>query len=116
MTYLEKHYDEIFKKYSLDELSKDIENYKYGEGRLNKILAHFFEEEMWKCCGKKTTISPNGRFVVPLFRYEYLTGIFRWKDELPGEIIAVCPFPKPYSGYSKKEITEDINRIFGGDF
>ena len=30
MTYLERHYDEIFKKYSLDELSKDIENYKLG--------------------------------------------------------------------------------------
>lgn len=58
MTYLEKHHDEIFKKYSLDELSKDIENYKLGGGRLNKVLAHFFEEEMWKCCGKKTTISP----------------------------------------------------------
>lgn len=42
MTYLEKHYDEIFKKYSLDELSKDIENYKYGEGKLNKVLAHFY--------------------------------------------------------------------------
>lgn len=70
MTYLGKHYDEIFKKYSLDELSKDIENYKYGEGKLNKVLAHFFE--------------------------------------------AVCPFPEPYSGHSKREIEEDINRILGG--
>ena len=67
----------------------------------------------WYFC---TVEDIGGRFVVPLFRYEYLTDIFRWKDELPGEIIAVCPFPEPYNGYSEKEITEDINRIFGGDF
>lgn len=56
------------------------------------------------------------RFVIPLFRYKYLVDIFRWKDEPMGEIIAVCPFPEPYSGCSKKEITKDINKIFGGDF
>ena len=67
----------------------------------------------WYFC---TVEDISGRFVVPLFRYEYLTDIFRWKGELPGEIIAVCPSPEPYSGYSKKEITEDINKIFGGDF
>lgn len=65
----------------------------------------------WYLC---TIKNAAGRFVAPLFRYEYLTDIFRWRNEPMGEIIAVCPFPKPYSGYSKKEITEDINRIFGG--
>ncbi len=65
----------------------------------------------WYLC---TVEDIGGRFVVPLFRYEYFTDIFRWKDELQGEIIAVCPFPKPYGGYSKREIEEDINRIFGG--
>lgn len=58
MTYLEKHYNEIFKKYSNEELLKDIESYKNGSGKLNKVLNHFFEEVMFKCCGKKTTISP----------------------------------------------------------
>ena len=36
MNYLQQHYDEIFKKYSDEELLKDIENYKKGTGKLNK--------------------------------------------------------------------------------
>ena len=65
----------------------------------------------WYLC---TIEDIDGRSVVPLFRYEYLADIFWWKNEPTGEIIAVCPFPEPYSGYSKREIEEDINRIFGG--
>ena len=34
MTYLEQHRDEIFKKYSEEELSKDVDNYVSGKGRL----------------------------------------------------------------------------------
>lgn len=30
MSYLTDHYNEIFKKYSLEELSKDISNYQLG--------------------------------------------------------------------------------------
>lgn len=58
MTYLDKHRSEIFKKYSNEELLIDIDNYKNKSGKLNKVLNHFFEECMFKCCGKKTTISP----------------------------------------------------------
>ena len=58
MSYLSEHYDEIFKKYSDEELLADINSFINGEGNLNKVLSHFFKEEMFKCCGKKTTISP----------------------------------------------------------
>lgn len=58
MSYLSDHYDAIFKKYSNEELIKDIRSYQLGCGRLYKVLNHFFEEEMYKCCGKKTKISP----------------------------------------------------------
>lgn len=44
MTYLEKHYNEIFKKYSTEELLKDIHSYQFGEGNLNKILSHFLKK------------------------------------------------------------------------
>lgn len=30
MSYLDEHYDEIFKKYSKEELVKDITSYKFG--------------------------------------------------------------------------------------
>ena len=58
MSYLTEHYDEIFKKYSTEELLKDIKSFQNGRGKLNKVLNHFFEECMFKCCGKKTQISP----------------------------------------------------------
>lgn len=58
MNYLEKNKDKIFKKYSTQELLKDIESFKYGKGLLHKVLNHFFEESIFKCCGKKTKISP----------------------------------------------------------
>jgi hypothetical protein len=58
MSYLDDHYNEIFKKYTTDELLNDIDNYKYGNGRLYKVLNHFFEECMFNCCGKKTKLSP----------------------------------------------------------
>ena len=59
MNYLEKHKDEIFKKYNKEELIKDINSFKNGSGNLNKVLNHFFEECIWDCCGKKTKISPK---------------------------------------------------------
>lgn len=36
MNYLERHYDEIFKKYSKEELIKDITSYKLGGGQIIK--------------------------------------------------------------------------------
>lgn len=58
MTYLDKHKEEIFKKYTKEELLKDIYNYKNKKGKLTKVLNHFFEECIFNCCGKKTKISP----------------------------------------------------------
>ena len=47
--YYEKHKNEIFKKYSNEELIKDIDNFKNGKGKLYKVLNHFFEENIYKC-------------------------------------------------------------------
>ena len=58
MNYLELHRDEIFKKYSTKELLKDIENYKNGSGRLQKVLSHFFKECMFNCIGSKYNHTP----------------------------------------------------------
>lgn len=58
MTYLEQHFDEIFKKYSTDELLKDIHSYQLGGGNLNKTLNHFFKEVIYQSAGKKSDITP----------------------------------------------------------
>lgn len=58
MGYLEEHYNEIFKKYTKEELVKDCESYKYGKGRLQKVLNHFFEECMFNCVGSKYNLTP----------------------------------------------------------
>lgn len=36
MSYLDEHYNEIFKKYSKEELIKDINSYRSGGGQTNK--------------------------------------------------------------------------------
>lgn len=56
--YLNKHYNEIFKKYSTEELLRDIQSYQLGKGKLNKVLNHFFEECMYNCIGSKYNLSP----------------------------------------------------------
>lgn len=58
MTYLEEHYNEIFKKYTDEELCKDIQSFQQGEGNLNKTLSHFFKEVIYKSAGKKADLSP----------------------------------------------------------
>lgn len=42
MSYLTEHKNEIFKKYSTEELLKDIDSFQNGKGKLNKVLNHFF--------------------------------------------------------------------------
>ena len=49
---------------------------------------------------------------MPLYCHEYPPGNFCWEGKASGEIIAVCPFPKPYDGPSRKEIVDEINAIF----
>lgn len=58
MNYLEKNKNLIFKKYTDEELLKDINNYIYGNGKLNKVLNHFFEELIFESCGRGSKISP----------------------------------------------------------
>lgn len=58
MTYLEEHRDEIFKKYSTEELLKDIDSYQHGVGRLQKVLNQFFEECIFNCKAPRGTMSP----------------------------------------------------------
>lgn len=56
--YFDLHKDEIFKKYSTDELIKDIQSYQNGKGKLNKVLNHFFEECIYNCRGSKYNLTP----------------------------------------------------------
>ena len=58
MSFLEENRHLIFKKYSDEELLKDIDSYVNGKGRLNKILNHFFEEIIFESCGRGSNISP----------------------------------------------------------
>ena len=58
MSYLEEHYDEIFKKFSDEELLKDINSYRYGKGKLNKVLRQWFEECIFKCIAPRGNKSP----------------------------------------------------------
>lgn len=58
MSFLTEHYDDIFKKYSVAELLKDIASFQdVNGGSLEKVLNHFFKEEIFKCwnlAGKKS--------------------------------------------------------------
>ncbi len=58
MSYLDSHRNEIFKKYSNDELVKDFLSYRDGKGRLNKVLNHFFEELIFESKGPRGALSP----------------------------------------------------------
>ena len=74
MTYLEQHFDEIFKKYSTEELLKDIHSYQLGKGNVNKTLNHFFKEVIYQSAGKKSDITPwaalsNAEIVNKIIKY-----------------------------------------------
>lgn len=58
MNYLERNKELIFKKYIREELLRDIENYKNGSGKLQKVLNHFFEEIIFQSIGPRGAISP----------------------------------------------------------
>lgn len=62
MTYLEQHRDEIFKKYSEEELSKDVDNYVSGKGRLTKFINQFFEECIFNCKDNRLKLTPMQAF------------------------------------------------------
>lgn len=58
MTFLNDHYNEIFKKFEKDALLKDVISFKDGGGKLNKLLNHFFKECIFKCKGPRGKKSP----------------------------------------------------------
>lgn len=58
MNYLEENRDLIFKKYSKEKLLKDVESYKSGSGKLQKVLNHFFEELIFQSISARGNISP----------------------------------------------------------
>ena len=58
MSYLEEHKEEIFKKYTKEELLTDINNYKFKSGRLSKLLNHYFEECIFNCKSNRYSKTP----------------------------------------------------------
>ena len=85
--YYEQHKNEIFKKYDDKELIKDVNSFVYGNGNLNKVLNHFFEECIFECCGKKTKISPmdcikNDELVEKIIEYTRSKPNFFKGDEI----------------------------------
>ena len=58
MSYLDEHYNEIFKKYNDEQLFKDIASYRDGRGRLSKVLNQWFEECIFECKAPRGQKSP----------------------------------------------------------
>ncbi len=58
MGYYEENSNKIFKKYTNNELLKDIDNYIYGKGKLNRVLNHFFEETIYESKSIRGNLSP----------------------------------------------------------
>lgn len=58
MSFLEDNYTKIFKKYTTEELKKDISNFVNKKGHYYKFLNHFFEEEIFKSKANKYSKSP----------------------------------------------------------
>ena len=58
MSYLDEHRDEIYKKYSKEDLIRDVNNYKNGSGRLSKVLNQYFEECIYNCKSNKYQYTP----------------------------------------------------------
>lgn len=58
MSYLSDHKQEIFKKYTKEELLTDINNYKTKSGRLSKLLNHYFEECIFNCKSNRYSKTP----------------------------------------------------------
>lgn len=56
--FFNKYKDLIFKKYSDEEMLKDVDNFINGKGKLYKTLNNFFEEVIYKCSNKRGGKSP----------------------------------------------------------
>lgn len=58
MSYLSEHQSEIFKKYTKEELLADVHNYQCKNGRLSKLLNHYFEECIFNCKSNRYSKTP----------------------------------------------------------
>ena len=80
MSYLEEHRNEIFKKYSNEELIKDCNNFVNGKGRLTKFLNHFFEELIFE------SSTSRGQYYSPMDALkddEYIKWIIEYTESKP---------------------------------
>ena len=80
MNYLDEHRNEIFKKYSDEELIKDCNNFVSGVGRLTKFLNHFFEELIFE------SSTSRGQYYSPMDALkddEYIKWIIKYTESKP---------------------------------
>lgn len=80
MSYLDEHRNEIFKKYSDEELIKDCNNFVNGGGRLIKFLNHFFEELIFE------SSTSRGQYYSPMDALkddEYIKWIIEYTESKP---------------------------------
>ena len=80
MSYLEEHRNEIFKKYSNEELIKDCNNFVNGGGRLTTFLNHFFEELIFE------SSTSRGQYYSPMDALkddEYIKWIIEYTESKP---------------------------------
>ena len=80
MSYLDEHRDEIFKKYSDEELIKDCNSFVNGGGRLTKFLNHFFEELIFE------SSTSRGQYYSPMDALkddEYINWIIKYTESKP---------------------------------
>lgn len=101
--YLELHRTEIFKKYNDEALLRDIHNYKYGRGRLSKVLNHFFEECIYECRSTRYKYTP----MEVLQDQEMMEWILDYVESKPkfyngGEISNVKSFFRNGTRYARK--------------
>lgn len=90
MSFIDDNYDKIFKKYSDEELIKDINNYLYKNGNLSKVLNHFFKENIYNSVGGK---------------YKYSPMYVLQNDEIVEKILQYCRSkPKFYNGNDVQNI------------
>lgn len=81
MNYFEEHRDEILKKYTDEELKKDIDNFLHGKGKLLKVLKHFFFERMLEASTERGQyVSPMDVMTKPEYE-EYMEWILSYIKE-----------------------------------
>ena len=79
MTWYDDNKHLFFKKHDTSSMVKDVVNYRKGSGKLFKLLGTFFEEEMYKCKGRRGDLSP----MEALHNDEVMSGIMEYINSKP---------------------------------